>query len=63
MIVIGQKGGYQHMGLGKKLLAEAEKLTKKYGKNKIQVTSGIGAREYYRKLGYKLESSYMTKKI
>jgi len=63
MIELGKQGGYQHKGLGKKLLSEAEELAKKYDKNKIQVTSGIGAREYYRKLGYKIESSYMTKKI
>ncbi|MCX6819190.1 MAG: tRNA uridine(34) 5-carboxymethylaminomethyl modification radical SAM/GNAT enzyme Elp3 [Candidatus Aenigmarchaeota archaeon] len=63
MIELGKQGGYQHKGLGKKLLSEAEELSKKHEKHKIQVTSGIGAREYYRKLGYKLESSYMTKKI
>jgi len=30
---------------------------------KLSVISGIGVRAYYRKLGYKLEWSYMVKKI
>ncbi len=53
----------QHKGLGKKLMAEAERLTKKHGLQKIAVISGIGVRDYYRKLGYKLEGSYMVKKL
>jgi len=51
----------QHMGFGKKLMAEAECITKERGVNKIAVISGIGVRNYYRKLGYKLEGTYMTK--
>ena len=53
----------QHLGLGKKLMAEAEKITKENNLNKIAVISGIGVRNYYKKLGYKLENTYMTKKI
>lgn len=53
----------QHIGLGKKLIAEAEKITKKYKLNKISVISGIGVREYYKKLGYKLENTYMIKHL
>jgi len=30
---------------------------------KLSVISGVGAREYYRKLGYKLEDEYMVKKF
>jgi len=52
----------QHKGLGKRLMKEAEKITKKeFGLNKIAVISGVGARNYYRKLGYKLKNTYMTK--
>lgn len=51
----------QHKGLGKKLLDKAEKITRKKSLKKICVISGIGAREYYRKLGYKLEGTYMVK--
>jgi len=51
------------MGFGKKLMIEAEKISQKNGYSKIAVISGIGVREYYRKLGYKLEGTYMVKKL
>ncbi len=57
------KGLIQHIGIGKMLLKEAEKTCKDYYKKKIIVISGIGAREYYRKLGYKKEGVYMVKSI
>ena len=47
----------------KKLLAEAEKIAKSLGLTRIQVTSGIGVRDYYRKLGYRLEKNYMKKTL
>jgi elongator complex protein 3 len=54
----------QHFGLGKKLMAEAEKIVKKeFQLKKISVISGIGARNYYRKLGYTLKDTYMVKYI
>ena len=54
----------QHKGLGKKLIREAEEIAKKEFKlNKIAVISGVGAREYYRKLGYKLQKTYMIKNL
>jgi elongator complex protein 3 len=54
----------QHRGLGKKLIKEAEKITKKeFGLNKIAVISGIGVRDYWRKLGYKLKETYMVKSL
>lgn len=52
----------QHAGLGKKLILEAEKIAKKeFTCEKISVIAGIGVREYYRKLGYKLQDTYMIK--
>jgi elongator complex protein 3 len=54
----------QHKGLGKKLIKEAERIAKdEFRIAKIAVISGIGAREYYRKLGYRLNRTYMVKKI
>ena len=53
----------QHRGLGKKLIKEAEKIAGDAGVKKIRVISGIGVRGYYRKLGYKLENTYMVKKL
>ena len=56
--------GPQHIGLGKKLIAEAEKIAKKeFRCSEIAVISGIGVRDYYRKLGYKLKGTYMVKYI
>lgn len=51
----------QHVGLGKRLMAEAEKRAKEFGVKKLAVISGVGVREYYRKLGYTLEDEYMVK--
>lgn len=53
----------QHKGLGKKLIEKAENIAKKEKFRKIAVISGVGAREYYRKLGYKLEKTYMAKNL
>lgn len=64
-VKIGKKteDASQHAGLGRKLMLEAEKISKKAGFSKIAVISGVGTRNYYRKWGYELEGTYMTKKI
>jgi elongator complex protein 3 len=54
----------QHRGLGKKLIKEAEKITKKeFRLNKIAVIASVGTRDYFRKQGFRLEESYMTKNL
>ncbi len=61
---IGVKGKTsQHMGFGKMLMKEAEKISRKEKTKKISVISGIGVREYYKNLGYKLEDTYMVKRL
>jgi elongator complex protein 3 len=64
-VEIGEEGKLkvQHKGLGKELMREAERIAKKNKCNKINVISGVGVREYYRKLGYRLEKQYMTKTV
>ncbi|MBU0615498.1 MAG: tRNA uridine(34) 5-carboxymethylaminomethyl modification radical SAM/GNAT enzyme Elp3 [Nanoarchaeota archaeon] len=62
-VAIGKKGEVQHKGLGKKLLLKAEDIAKTYYKKKMVVISGIGARDYYRKLGYRREGPYMVKQL
>ena len=57
------KNSVQHAGLGKWLMQEAEEIVKKQGIKKLAVISGVGVREYYRKLGYKLYKGYMIKKF
>lgn len=60
---IGEKGKTQHTGLGRKLIIEAEMIAKKEGYKKIAVISGVGVRDYYRKLGYNLSGEYMVKTL
>ena len=61
---LGEEGKFsQHRGLGKWLIAEAEKIAKKNKVKKLRIISGIGVREYYEKLGYVLEGSYMVREI
>lgn len=53
----------QHKGIGRRLLKKAEMIAAKHKKDKIVIISGIGVREYYKKLGYKKEGPYMVKDI
>ncbi len=91
LVPIAQKGkkNAQHIGLGKQLIAEAERIAREEFKNnkvilnnnkkqkkgvksaqggpasggKIAVISGVGVRNYYRKLGYRLKNEYMIKNL
>jgi elongator complex protein 3 len=56
---------YQHKGLGRELLFAAEKIAKKKGYKKLRIISGVGVREYYMKLGYKLDKKkiYVEKEL
>ena len=55
---------YQHKGLGRGLLAEAERICKEeYGLKKISVISAVGTRDYYRKFGYTNNGPYVTKSL
>lgn len=53
----------QHKGLGRKLMQDAEKIAREKGYKQMAVISGIGTREYYRKLGYSLKGTYMVKPL
>ena len=53
----------QHVGFGKRLMAEAERIAKEKGYKKMAVISGVGVREYYKKIGYHFEGSYMVKSL
>ena len=59
----GNSTAVQHLGFGKRLMLEAERVTKLNGYKKLAVISGIGVRAYYRKLGYRLEDTYMAKRL
>jgi len=55
-------GTAQHRGLGRELLAEAERIAvSEFGAGRIIVLSGVGAKEYYRESGYQSAGEYMVK--
>lgn len=60
---IGEKGQVQHSGIGKELIKIAEEISKKKKYGELSIISGVGVREYYRKLGYSLDKNnvYMDK--
>jgi elongator complex protein 3 len=65
MVPIGKTSDFkwQHKGYGKILLEECESLAKEANCKTILVTSGVGAREYYRKFGYLRNGPYMAKSL
>ena len=59
-----EENSIQHSGLGRKLMGEAEKISREnFDARKILVISAIGTREYYKKLGYRLDGPYMSKQL
>lgn len=55
---------WQHKGFGKRLLEEAERIAREdYTTGKVAILSGVGTRQYYRKLGYHLKGPYMIKEL
>jgi len=54
---------WQHRGFGKELVQIAEEIGVERGYKKISVISGVGVRDYYRKLGYKRDGPYMSKTL
>lgn len=54
----------QHLGLGKNLMSQAEKIAKdEFDAKRLLVISAVGTREYYRKIGYSLLGPYMSKEL
>jgi len=65
-VPLGERVGQaaQHHGLGEKLLREAEGIAREEFKaDRLSVLSGIGARNYYRSLGYSVKGAYMVKEL
>lgn len=64
LVPIGtRKDGWQHKGFGARLVQAAEGIAREKGYGSIDITSGIGARGYYRRMGYDLLEPYMTKSL
>ncbi len=57
-----QSGFAQHIGLGTKLLQEAERIAFKSGTKSLAVISAIGTRKYYLDRGFERGELYLVKK-
>jgi elongator complex protein 3 len=54
---------WQHRGIGERLLTHCESRASSSGYPSIRVTSGVGVRDYYRRLGYDRDGMYMSKSL
>ena len=54
---------YQHRGFGRALVARAEERTRSSGFGRLFVMSGIGTREYYRRLGFERAGPHLAKRL
>lgn len=57
----GGDGSAQHLGLGKRLIAEACAIARESGYAKINVISSVGTREYYRAQGFRDHGLYQQR--
>jgi elongator complex protein 3 len=65
MVPVGAKAGdaWQHRGYGQTLLKEAESISQVENRKKILVTSALGTKQYYHRLGYVPDGPYMSKTL
>ncbi|MBK9925928.1 MAG: tRNA uridine(34) 5-carboxymethylaminomethyl modification radical SAM/GNAT enzyme Elp3 [Anaerolineales bacterium] len=56
-------GAAQHMGLGTRLLEEAERIAKENGFARMAVISAVGTRGYYLGRGFERSEYYLVKKL
>jgi len=58
------KKGLQHKGYGKELINEAERIcAEEFDKKHLFILSGIGVKDYYRRLGFKDNGFYLYKSL
>ena len=66
VVGIGSRKGnaWQHRGLGASMMKAAEERARsELGRGRILVTSAVGTRNYYRRLGYRKLGPYMAKRL
>jgi len=66
VVGIGERKGnaWQHRGLGASMMRRMEEQAKsELGRGRLLVTSAVGTRNYYRRLGYRRLGPYMAKKL
>ena len=59
----GQAGAAQHIGLGTRLLDQAERVARGGGYERLAVISAIGTRRYYLNRGYQRGALYLVKDL
>jgi len=64
-VPVGRKyrDAWQHTGVGRSLLKEAELRARDHGAHKILVLSALGTKQYYKRSGYDYVGPYMGKKL
>jgi elongator complex protein 3 len=65
MTPVGLDGyDWQHMGWGEALMEEAERIAEEeYGMDRMVVMSALGTKEYYGRLGYACDGTYVSKPL
>lgn len=63
VVALKAKGDIQHKGFGRQLMEKAEEICRAHKKGKILVISGVGVKEYYRKIGYSDDGPYVSKRL
>ncbi len=58
-----KEGAAQHIGLGTRLLEQAEAIARQNGFKKLAVISAVGTRDYYAGRGFEMGELYMVKGI
>jgi elongator complex protein 3 (tRNA carboxymethyluridine synthase) len=54
---------YQHRGFGRALVARAEAIAHDAGRRQLYVTSAVGTRAYYRRLGFREAGTHFAKPV
>ena len=66
LVPVGERSAeaWQHKGYGEILLSKAEQISSEdYDRRKIVVISGLGAKQYYKRLGYDYDGPYISKML
>ncbi len=58
-----KEGAAQHQGLGRRLMARAEEISRGSGFRRVAVIAGVGTRPWYASLGYERSGTYMMRRI